>query len=489
MPSKITLHPEAAKHTISRHIYGHFAEHLGRCIYDGLWVGPKSPIPNTRGWRNDLIDALKKIAIPNLRWPGGCFADTYNWKDGIGSERPSMINVHWGGTVEDNAVGTHEFLDLCDLLGTEPYICGNVGSGSVREMSQWLEYITMPQKSPMSDLRKKNGRDDPWALKWWSVGNENWGCGGNMRPQFYADLYRQFAGYCRHYNGGKLYKIACGLDDAWNEIVLKDIHPHMDGLSIHHYSVIHESWGKPKGSATKFTTDEYVRTIEAAYKTDMLLRSTRGLLDRYDPAGRIGIIFDEWGTWWDVEPGTNPGWLFQQNTMRDAMVAGLSLNIFNGHADRVHMANIAQTVNVLQAMALTDGAKLLLTPTYHVFEMYKPHHDATLIPTSVDASTFEAGKTKVNAINASASRGRDGSTFVTICNLHPADAADIELAIPGVGVKKSTAMVLGEKSVAAMNTFDSPDAVKPKAFEAMTVKGDRVSFSLPSCSIVALRFS
>jgi alpha-L-arabinofuranosidase len=486
MPAKITLHPDAAKHTISRHIYGHFAEHLGRCIYDGLWVGPKSPIPNTRGWRNDLIDALKKIAIPNLRWPGGCFADTYNWKDGIGATRPSMINVHWGGTVEDNAVGTHEFLDLCDLLGTEPYVCGNVGSGSVREMSEWLEYITMPQQSPMSELRRKNGREDPWALKWWSVGNENWGCGGNMRPQYYADLYRQFASYCRHYNGGKLYKIACGLGDEWNEVVLKECHPHMDGLSVHHYSVIHEAWGKPKGSATDFTTDEYVRTIAAAYKTDTMIRSTRGLLDRYDPAGRIGIIFDEWGTWWDVEPGTNPGWLYQQNTMRDALVAGLSLNIFNGHADRVHMANIAQTVNVLQAMALTEGDKLLLTPTYHVFEMFKPHHDAALVPVSVESPTFESGKTRFESLNASASRAKDGSMFVTVCNLHPSDAAEIELVVPGANVKKRMATILGERSVTAMNTFDRPDTVKPKAFDALSINGDRVSFSLPACSILAI---
>ena len=487
--ARIVLLPDAAKHTISRHIYGHFAEHLGRCIYDGLWVGHQSPIPNTRGWRNDLIAALKKIAIPNLRWPGGCFADTYNWKDGVGAARPSMINVHWGGTVEDNSVGTHEFLDLCEMLGTEPYICGNVGSGSVREMSEWLEYITMPQQSPMSDLRKKNGRSDPWALKWWSVGNENWGCGGNMRPQYYADLYRQFAGYCRHYNGGKLYKVACGLDDAWNEVVLKDCHTMMDGLSVHNYSVIHDSWGKPKGSATHFTADEYARTIAATFKTDALIKSTRGLLDRYDPAGRIGIIFDEWGTWWDVEPGTNPGWLYQQNTMRDALVAGLSLNIFNGHADRVHMANIAQTVNVLQAMALTEGDKLLLTPTYHVFEMFKPHHDAMSVPTSVESPTYEAGKSKFESLNASASRGKDGSLFVTVCNLHPTEAMDVELVAHGVAVKATRGRLLGGGSVSAMNTFEANDAVAPKALAVATSRVGNTHISLPAASIATVTFA
>jgi alpha-N-arabinofuranosidase len=338
----------------------------------------------------------------------------------------------------------------------------------------------------MSDLRKKNGRGDPWALKWWSVGNENWGCGGNMRPQFYADLYRQFASYCRHYNGGKLYKVACGLDDAWNEVVLKDCHTMMDGLSVHHYSVIHESWGKPKGSATEFTTDEYARTIAAAYKTDAMIKSTRGLLDRYDPAGRIGIIFDEWGTWWDVEPGTNPGWLYQQNTMRDALVAGLSLNIFNGHADRVHMANIAQTVNVLQAMALTEGDKLLLTPTYHVFEMFKPHHDATLVPTSVESPKFDEGKAKFDSMNASASRAKDGSLFVTVCNLHPTDAIEVELVAHGIAAKAMSGRLLGGGAVSAMNTFEKGDAVAPTALAVATSKNGNPTFSLPAASIATL---
>lgn len=488
---RLSLHADAAKHSISRHLYGHFAEHLGRCIYDGLWVGTDSPIPNTRGWRNDLIDALKKIGIPNLRWPGGCFADTYNWFDGIGPKesRPSMLNVHWGGTLENNHVGTHEFLDLCELLETEPYIAGNVGSGTPREMAQWLEYITMAGKSPMADLRRKNGREHPWNIRFWGVGNENWGCGGNMRPQYYADLYRQFGTYCRHFGGGTLYKVACGLQDEWNEVILRDCAGHMDGLSLHHYSVI-VPWGQPKGSATEFTPDEYMRTLEAAYQIEPFIKRTRGMMDRYDPAGRIGIVMDEWGTWWDVEPGTNPGWLYQQNTMRDALVAGLTLNIMNSHCDRVHVANIAQTINVLQAMALTEGAKMHLTPTYHIFEMYKGHHDATLIPLTLDEKKFEANGKRVDQVTASASRAKDGSLLVTLSNVHPDESIELSGIVHGHPIGAATARLLQGKSIASHNTFDAPAAVVPQPFDGVSIAKDgRFIIKLPPASVVAIVFT
>ncbi|MGC4032420.1 MAG: alpha-N-arabinofuranosidase [Tepidisphaeraceae bacterium] len=500
--NRIVINADLGTQKISRHIYGHFAEHLGRCIYEGMWVGEDSPIPNTRGWRNDLIAALKAINIPNLRWPGGCFADTYHWMDGIGpkEKRPSIVNIHWGGTTENNHVGTHEFLDLCEILGTEPYIAGNVGSGTVREMAEWLEYITMGGQSPMADLRRKNGREKPWKLKFWGVGNENWGCGGDMRPQYYADLYRQYANYCRHFTPGEsLYKVACGLTDEWNEILMREAGTRMNGLSVHYYTVP-GTW-QEKGSATDFDADDWKLTLQKAADIEVFIKGTAAIMDRYDPEKKVGIVMDEWGTWYNVEPGTNPGFLYQQNTVRDALVAGVSLNIFNNHADRVQVANIAQTVNVLQAVALTDGASLLLTPTYHVFEMYKVHHDATLLPTTVLADEYvparplvgtagQAGKvvplTSLKTVNASASRDEAGKLHLTVCNLHHDTETELEVDVRGATVSSATGRILTGPAMQTMNTFESPDAVTPSIFTGVKLAGGRLVLTLPARSVVAV---
>jgi len=499
---RIVINADLGKQKISRHIYGHFAEHLGRCVYEGLWVGEDSDIPNTRGFRNDVVDALKKLNIPNLRWPGGCFADTYHWMDGIGprEKRPSIVNVHWGGTTENNHVGTHEFLDLCEMLGTEPYIAGNVGSGTVKEMAEWLEYITMPAESPMSKLRKQNGRQDPWPLTLWGVGNENWGCGGNMRPQYYADLFRQYASYCRHFTPGKkLYKVACGLTDEWNEILMREAGRFMDGLSVHYYTVP-GVWSK-KGSATDFTLDEWQITMQKAANIEVFIKGTSAIMDRFDPEKRVGIVMDEWGTWFDVEPGTNPGFLYQQNTIRDAMVAGLSLNIFNNHADRVQVANIAQTINVLQAMILTEGSKMLLTPTYHVFEMYKVHQDATLLPTSVSSETYvpdqqligtpgAAGYTGfmkgTGQVNASASRDAAGKVHLSLCNLHHDRPAEVAVDLRGMSANTVKGRILTAPTLNSMNTFEHSTSVQPTAFTGAKVAGNEVLLTLPARSVVVL---
>lgn len=500
--NRIVINADLGTQKISRHIYGHFAEHLGRCIYEGLWVGEDSEIPNTRGFRNDVVAALKQLKMPNLRWPGGCFADTYHWMDGIGpkEDRPSIVNIHWGGTTENNHVGMHEFLDLCEQLGTEAYIAGNVGSGTVREMAEWLEYLTMPGDSPMAKLRRKHGREKPWPVAFWGVGNENWGCGGNMRPQYYADLYRQYATYCRNFTPGqKLYKIACGLTDEWNDILMRDCGRFMDGLSVHYYTIPGD-WQTTKGSATDFPTDEWKITMHKAANIEAFIKGTSAIMDRYDPAKRVGIVMDEWGTWFDVEPGTNPGFLYQQNTIRDAVVAGLSLNIFNNHADRVQVANIAQTVNVLQAMVLTEGAKMLLTPTYHVFEMYNVHQDATLLPTTVQSDEYlPAGPmigapgaagyntlTAVQQVSASASRDGSGVIHVSLCNLHHADDVTVRLDVRGATATSVTGRVLTTSGQNTMNTFDSPDTVKPTAFEGAVITNDVITVTLPARSVVVL---
>lgn len=498
--NRLIINADLGEHRISRHIYGHFAEHLGRCIYEGLWVGEHSAITNTRGWRTDIVDALKQLSIPNLRWPGGCFADTYHWRDGIGprEKRPSIVNVHWGGTTENNHCGTHEFLDLCEQLGCESYIAGNVGSGTVQEMAQWLEYLTMPGESPMAALRRSNGREEPWPIRLWGVGNENWGCGGNMRPEYYADLYRQYACYCRHFGGEKLYKVACGFGDAWNEVLMREAGRFMNGLSVHYYTVP-GTW-QDKGSATEFDEQDWRVTLQKAAGIEPFIKQTAAIMDRYDPQKRVGIVMDEWGTWFNVEPDTNPGFLYQQNTMRDALVAGLSLNIFNNHAERVHIANIAQTVNVLQAMVLTEGEKMLLTPTYHVFEMYKVHQDAMLLPTAVEAEQYIAAPESptpvqhgtraelpaVSQISASASRGESGKMHISLCNLHHDQACDLTVEVRGQEVSSVTGRMLTAPAMNARNTFEEKHTMTPTTFTDVRQTPWGLELTLPPRSVLVL---
>ena len=504
--NKLIINADQGKETINKHIYGHFSEHLGHCIYGGYWVGENSPIPNTRGIRNDVVKALKDMNIPNLRWPGGCFADEYHWMDGIGprDKRPKMINTHWGGVTEDNSFGTHEFLDLCEQLGCEPYITGNLGSGSIEEMSKWVEYITFDGESPMSNLRKQNGREKPWKVQFWGVGNENWGCGGNMTPEFYSDVYRRYATYCRDYAGNRLFKIACGPNGGnynWTEILMKNVGNQMHGLSLHHYTIPTGNWGR-KGSATQFDESEYFNTITNTLVMEDLIKRHSNIMDRYDSQKRIGLMVDEWGIWTDVEPGTNPGFLYQQNSLRDAIIAGINLNIFNNHCDRVKMANIAQTVNVLQAVILTDKEKMLLTPTYWVFNMYKVHQDATLLPITLSSATYGVtppastsqgprsfgpnNRRMIDAINVSASKDAAGKIHITLVNIDPNKSQTIDTEIRGFSAKKVSGKILTSANITDHNTFDKPNTVSVKDFNDAKLSGGKLNITLPSKSIVLL---
>jgi alpha-N-arabinofuranosidase len=487
-PAKMVLNADLTKDTISRHIYGQFSEHLGHCIYGGIWVGENSPIPNTRGIRNDVVAALKRINIPNLRWPGGCFADEYHWMDGIGprEKRPKMVNTHWGGVVEDNSFGTHEFLDLCEQLGTEPYIAGNLGSGSVEEMSKWVEYMTFDGESPMSNLRKQNGHEKPWKVKFLGVGNENWGCGGNMTAEFYADQFKRYATYCRNYGSNHLMRIAGGPSDDdynWTETLMKKVNPGlMGGLSLHSYTIT-KNWSD-KGSATQFSEDEYFTTIQKTLRMEELVTKHSNVMDRYDPAKRIGLMVDEWGTWFNVEPGTNPGFLFQQNTIRDAIVAGINLNIFNNHCDRVKVANIAQMVNVLQAIIFTEGDKMVLTPTFYVYEMYKVHHDAALIPITFKSPDYEKNGMKIPAVTASASRDKQGKTHISFTNANPNQDVEITVDLRGAKFSSVTGTVLTSKTLNAFNSFSAPETIKSAAFNGAKLSKDLLTVKLPSKSVV-----
>jgi alpha-N-arabinofuranosidase len=487
--ARIIVNADLGKKQISRHIYGHFSEHLGHCIYEGYWVGENTNIAHTRGIRNDVVDALKRSSIPNLRWPGGCFADEYHWMDGIGprDSRPKMVNTHWGGVTEDNSFGTHEFLDLCEQLGTEPYICGNVGSGSVEEMADWVEYINFDGISPMADLRRTNGREQAWGVTYWGVGNENWGCGGNMRPEFYADQYRRYATYCRNFGNHRLKKIAGGSHDSnlrWTEICMKEIPHHMMwGLSLHYYMT---DWSN-KGSATDFDMDEYWKTMRMAVDFGALLDGHIRVMDQYDPDGRVALVVDEWGTWWDVEPGTNPGFLYQQNSMRDAFVAAISLNHFNERCKRIKMANLAQTVNVLQAMVLTREEKMILTPTYHVFEMYSVHQDALLLPVSVE-SDFQCGPEgqELSALSATASRDEEGKVHLSLVNIHPQEDLHMHLDIRGMDFSDVSGRILTSDQVSDHNTFEDPELVKPAIYDGLKASKAGIELLLPAKSILVL---
>lgn len=489
--NRIIINTDQGEYQISKHIYGHFAEHLGRCIYDGFWVGPDSPIPNTRGIRNDVVQALKDLDIPNLRWPGGCFADTYHWKDGIGprESRPSIVNVHWGGVTEDNSFGTHEFMDLCEQLGCEAYICGNLGSGTVREMAEWVEYLTSDADSPMTRLRKLNGREDPWNVRFWALGNENWGCGGNMTPEYYADLMRRYSTYCRNLGGNRMLRIACGpngSDYTWTEVLMENPRNRwmMQGLALHYYTVM-DGWGH-KGSATQFDEWEWISTMQQTLHMEELIKRHSTIMDRYDPEKRIGLYVDEWGNWFDVEPGTKPGFLYQQNSLRDALVAAINLNIFNTHCDRVKMANIAQTVNVLQAMILTKDEQMIRTPSYYTFRMFKVHQDATLLPLSLTCKDYQFEDKTVPSLSASASLDEDGVIHLSLVNLNPGKNLKIACEIRGVKGSNVSGEILTATNMTDHNDFDTGEIVVPHEFDGAKIKQGVLEIELPAKSVVVL---
>lgn len=507
--AKYYINAANRKNRINKEVYGHFSEHLGRCIYEGLYVGENSEIPNVNGMRSDVVEALKEIQVPVLRWPGGCFADEYHWKDGIGPKetRKKMINTHWGGVVEDNSFGTHEFMELCRQIGCETYINGNVGSGTVQEMSEWVEYMTFKGVSPMADLRAKNGHEEPWKVDFFGVGNENWGCGGNMTPEFYANEYRRYQTYVRQYDGATTYengfdtqgairKIACGpnVDDTeWTEGVMKTLfrhcperfHGNADGLSLHYYT--HVGTFEDKGSATDFDENVWYRTLANTLYMEKLIRMHGAIMDQYDPEKKLGLIVDEWGTWFDVEPGTNPGFLYQQNTMRDALVACINLNIFNKHSDRVKMACIAQMVNVLQSVILTEGPKMVKTPTWHVFSLFKDHQGAELIDSCIETECIGTEEEHmVPNFTESASVGADGKLTITIGNLSVSDSYPVETFITGFAGKKACAQILTNE-MHAMNTFDNPENVKTADFAVdLNPEDGTLRFEIPACSVVRI---
>jgi alpha-N-arabinofuranosidase len=499
----VVVNADLGETVISKHIYGQFAEHLGRGIYEGVWVGEDSDIPNTEGYRTDVLEALQALEVPNVRWPGGCFADEYDWQDGIGprADRPKRINTHWGQVIEDNSFGTHEFLRFAELINAEPYISANMGSGTPAQMQDWIEYMTSDSQSTLADMRRANGREEPWKIRFFGIGNESWGCGGHMTAEYYSDLYRQFSTYTKNYSGNRLYKIASGFQNDeydWTETLMREIGNRMHALSLHYYTVAGDDGWNDKGPSTDFGLDWYFGGIHAAYRMDTWITNHSTRMDKYDPEKRVALAVDEWGIWtWSLE-GTNNGFLEQQNSMRDALVAAISLDIMNSHADRVRIANIAQMVNVLQAMIRTDGEQMILTPTYHVFHMYKVHHDATLLPMHLSSNTwtFEEEGTErsdagapVTSISATASE-KDGVINLTISNSHPESSEQVVLDFRGkevTSIVKGSARLLTAEGFKTINTFDEPNAVVPTAYTGAQLAKGHLNLELPPHSIVVLQ--
>jgi len=488
-PVKVSINFEQANDTISKHIYGHFAEHLGRCIYEGLYVGEKNEvIPNTDGVRNDIIAALKELDIPNLRWPGGCFADTYHWKDGVGpqADRPTIVNRWWGGTTEDNSFGTHNFLNLCEELDAEPYLSANVGSGTVQELIDWVQYTNHDGVSPMADWRRENGREEPWKVKYWGIGNETWGCGGNMTAEYYADIYRQFATFLPGWSGKtQTYRIASGAsedDYHWTETLMKNVPPAlMEAVALHDYAVI--DWSA-KGPSVSFDEGIYFQTMEQALKMEEYVTKHIEIMDKYDPNNKVALFVDEWGGWYDTEPEVKNGVLYQQNTIRDVMIAGTVLNTFNNHARRVKMANLAQMVNVLQAVILTDEEKMIKTPTYHVMHMYKVHHDALLLTTEITNNSKYKG---LPAISVSASKQSNGKTNFSMVNIDSDNETMVELSIGSSKSRNSvSATILTSDKIQDHNSFENPEKVVPKEFKDYKLVKGKLRVKMPPHSLVVL---
>lgn len=499
--AKLVINDAKKQGYIAPEIYGQFSEHLGRGIYEGLFVGEDSGIPNVNGMRTDVVEALKEIEVPVLRWPGGCFADEYHWKDGIGpkEKRKRMINTNWGGVIEDNSFGTHEFMELCRQIGCKTYVNGNLGSGTVQEMAEWVEYMTFEGVSPMADLRKENGHEKPWKVDYFGVGNENWGCGGNMNPEHYANEYRRYQTFVKNLDPDKelIQKVCCGanVDDYyWTKDVMKTCfahvekknHGNMDYLSLHYY--VHPEGWEVKGSATEFDEEVWYKTLSKALYMDELIERHGTIMDRFDPQKKIGMSIDEWGTWFTCEPGTNPGFLYQQNTVRDALVAGVTMNIFNKHCDRVKMACIAQTVNVLQAMILTEGEKMIKTPTYYVFHMYRHHQGANLISSELTGvEDIGMGEWYVPQVTESVSE-KDGIITITLNNLSATDCLEMDVQFTGDrDYEVVEANVVTHQDMHAYNTFEEPDRVKEETFDDYTLEGGRMKLKLPACSVMEIR--
>jgi alpha-N-arabinofuranosidase len=497
----VTLSVDAAKPgaKIDRNLFGQFAEHLGRGIYEGVFVGPDSPIPNTRGIRNDVVAALKALKVPHVRWPGGCFADEYHWRKGIGPDRPATLNPNWGGVIEPNTFGTHEFLDFLDQIGSEAFVSVNLGSGTPQEAAEWLEYLTTDQPTALARERAANGHPAPYKIAYLGLGNESWDCGGNMTPEYYLRQMTIYSRFVRNFNPAqqkepnRMSRIAVGPGGdgprwtEWTETIMKAWQGRqwswdMEGLSLHNYTVV--KW-PPAYKSVGFGEAEYAQILKSTLDMDGIIATHSAIMDRYDPEKKIALVVDEWGAWYAPLPGSKEGFLVQQNSLRDAVLAALNLNIFARHAERVRMANIAQMVNVLQAMIMTDGAKMVLTPTYHVFRMYVAFQDAAFVPVRFDAGTYTHGDITLPRLDAIAARDAAGKLWLALTNVDPDRSVTVDARLSGVTPRSAAGETLTAPRVDSVNSFEAPSAVTPKPIVAK-VQGGTLALTLEPKSVTVI---
>jgi len=494
----LTVDVSKAGAKIDRNIFGQFAEHLGHGVYEGIWVGPGSPIPNTRGIRNDVVAALKAIKVPSVRWPGGCFADEYHWRKGIGPQRLETLNPNWGGVIEPNTFGTHEIMDFLDQIGAEAYLSVNLGSGTPQEAAEWLEYLTTTQPTALAKERAANGHPPPYKIVYLGIGNESWDCGGNMTPDYYLSQLKIYSRFVRNFNPAQqdkqqMLKIAVGPGGdeprftEWTETVMKAWQHHqwswdMNGLSMHNYTVVR--W-PPAFKSIGFGETEYSQILKSTLAMEGLVSKYSAIMDTFDPQKKIALVVDEWGAWYAPLPGSNPGFLVQQNSLRDAILAALNLNIFARHGDRVRMANIAQMINVLQAMILTDKEKMVLTPTYYVYKMYVPFQDATFLPVTFNAGTYTHGDVTLPRVDAIAAKDKAGKLWLEITNVDPNQPVEIEVSLAGITAKSAAGETLTAPRVDSVNSFDAPNTVAPKPISAK-VQGGKLALRLEPKSVTVI---
>lgn len=490
---------------INRDIFGQFAEHLGQGVYGGIWVGKDSKIPNVRGIRSDAVKALRDLKVPVVRWPGGCFADAYNWRHGIGpeAERVTTVNL-WGNVPEPGDFGTHEFMDLVDQIGSEAFISVNMGSGTAGEAAAWLEYMTTNQPSTLGKLRAANGRAQPWRIKYLGLGNESWGCGGGWTGDEYVPEMKRFSTLVRNLNPAQnaeipiyrvpesMQRVAVGPDAGktdYTEAVMKAWSQRgtagwgIEALSLHFYSAGPN--GIVTAPSTGFGEKDYAYLLKDTLRIGGMIETHSAIMDKYDPKREVALVVDEWGAWLRPLPGLPIMFLKQQNSQRDAILASLNLNIFARNAARVRMANIAQMVNVIQSMILTDGGKMVLTPTYHVYKMYVPFQDASLLSVKLDAGTYTEGSITLPRLDAMAARSKDGRVWLAVSNLDPTREAVVEAQVQGVKTKTAQGQVLTSPKVDSVNTFEVPNLVMPKGISFKGAAGT-IQLKLPAKSVTVL---
>jgi alpha-N-arabinofuranosidase len=482
-------------------IYGQFTEHLGYGVYDGVWVGENSEIPNTRGIRNDVVAALRELKVPVVRWPGGCFADEYHWQDGIGprERRPVRKNNWWGGVVETNAFGTHEFFDFAEQIGAKTYLSVNVASSNPTEMREWIEYLTSDEPDTLANMRRGNGRETPFSLDYIGIGNESWGCGGAMRPEYYSDLYRRFAAFL-HRNGrgfhnnndNKALAVASGannLDTNWTHVVTSNAGSMMDAISLHFYTLNNGEWPtRNELTATDITQESWNEIVYQASRMDDVLSAHEAVLEFNDPDNKIALYVDEWGTWYRPEIGNEPSFLFQQNTLRDAITASVTLNIFHKHTRRVKMANIAQTVNVLQAMLLTDGAKMAKTPTYHVFKMYLPFQNALPVKMDLKSPSRSHKEGNFDLVSGSAAIKDDGTVMIALTNADFGNGHSLNINL-GKNYAINSAKILTHQQANAHNIPGENPMLEPFDYNGFVVLNEQLEVDLPAKSVLVLQLA